>query len=110
MTETEDCEGRTKFYDEYGVLRDVHQNHLSEMAALIAMSLPEKKGEEVNRQSIEWSRQLQREREKVLREAKAVELSDTWLGQYKGYKDHVQKDHRDGSKVTTNKIKGKERK
>ena len=32
MKETEDCEGRTGFYDAYGVLRDVHQNHLTQMA------------------------------------------------------------------------------
>lgn len=31
MTETESCEGRTSFYDEYGVVRDVHQNHLTEV-------------------------------------------------------------------------------
>jgi glucose-6-phosphate 1-dehydrogenase len=35
MQETEDCEGRTWFYENYGALRDVHQNHLSEMLALL---------------------------------------------------------------------------
>ena len=39
MKETEDCAGRTKFYNQYGVIRDVLQNHLTEMAALIAMDL-----------------------------------------------------------------------
>jgi hypothetical protein len=32
MKETDDCKGRTGFYDAYGVLRDVHQNHLTQMA------------------------------------------------------------------------------
>ena len=35
MQETEDCRGRTWFYENYGALRDVHQNHLSEMLALL---------------------------------------------------------------------------
>ena len=40
MTETENCEGRTSFYDAYGVVRDVLQNHLTEIAAAILMELP----------------------------------------------------------------------
>ena len=31
------CSGRTRFYDRYGVIRDVFQNHLTEMIALVAM-------------------------------------------------------------------------
>lgn len=31
MKEKEDCEGRTGFYDTYGVIRDVHQNHLTQV-------------------------------------------------------------------------------
>ena len=41
MKETEHCAGRTGFYNQYGVIRDVLQNHLTEMAALIAMELPD---------------------------------------------------------------------
>lgn len=40
MMEEEDCAGRTGFYDEYGIVRDVLQNHLTEMVALVAMELP----------------------------------------------------------------------
>lgn len=40
MQETEDCQGRTAFYDAYGVVRDVLQNHLTELLALVAMNLP----------------------------------------------------------------------
>ena len=40
MMETEDCAGRTGFYDKYGVIRDVFQNHLSEMLALILSDVP----------------------------------------------------------------------
>ena len=38
MSETEDCEGRTGFYDDVGVLRDVMQNHLTMMAAFLTVS------------------------------------------------------------------------
>ena len=42
MQETEDCRGRTSFYDSYGVIRDILQNHLTELLVLIAMDLPTK--------------------------------------------------------------------
>jgi glucose-6-phosphate 1-dehydrogenase len=32
---TETSSGRTGFYDAYGVFRDVHQNHLTEVLALL---------------------------------------------------------------------------
>ena len=35
---------RTVFYDEVGVIRDVMQNHMTEMLALVAMELPEDSG------------------------------------------------------------------
>ena len=40
MKETVDCAGRTGFYDEYGVVRDVLQNHLTELLALVALPAP----------------------------------------------------------------------
>lgn len=39
MMEKENCAGRTGFYDQYGIVRDVLQNHLTEMATLVAMDL-----------------------------------------------------------------------
>jgi hypothetical protein len=33
MNEKETCEGRTTFYDEYGVIRDVMQNHLTQVGS-----------------------------------------------------------------------------
>ena len=39
INEKLDCSGRTKFYDQYGVIRDVFQNHLTEMITLVAMEL-----------------------------------------------------------------------
>ncbi|EDQ84934.1 uncharacterized protein MONBRDRAFT_29733 [Monosiga brevicollis MX1] len=41
MFETEDCEGRTRFFDEYGIIRDVMQNHLTEvMLAALSFVMP----------------------------------------------------------------------
>eukprot|EP00049_Salpingoeca_infusionum_P026485 m.25922 g.25922 ORF g.25922 m.25922 type:complete len:426 (-) comp8777_c0_seq4:699-1976(-) len=40
-TEKEDCAGRTRFYNEYGVIRDIFQNHLTEILALVAMEIPD---------------------------------------------------------------------
>ena len=40
LKEMADCKGRTQFYDKYGVIRDVIQNHMTELLTLIAMDLP----------------------------------------------------------------------
>ncbi|XP_033105249.1 GDH/6PGL endoplasmic bifunctional protein-like isoform X2 [Anneissia japonica] len=41
MKETLDVKGRFSFYNKYGVVRDVMQNHLTEILALVAMEIPE---------------------------------------------------------------------
>jgi glucose-6-phosphate 1-dehydrogenase len=40
MSETIDVEGRGSFYDEVGAIRDVLQNHLLQVVALLAMEPP----------------------------------------------------------------------
>uniref|UniRef100_A0A8C5MGL7 Hexose-6-phosphate dehydrogenase/glucose 1-dehydrogenase n=1 Tax=Leptobrachium leishanense TaxID=445787 RepID=A0A8C5MGL7_9ANUR len=40
MKETLDVKGRISFYEEYGVIRDVIQNHLTEILTSIAMEVP----------------------------------------------------------------------
>ncbi|XP_077459307.1 GDH/6PGL endoplasmic bifunctional protein [Stigmatopora argus] len=40
LKETLDVQGRIPFYNEYGVIRDVIQNHLTEVLALLTMPLP----------------------------------------------------------------------
>ena len=39
LLETEDCNGRTVFYEETGVIRDVLQNHLTEVPPSFCLSL-----------------------------------------------------------------------
>ncbi|CAM9434664.1 unnamed protein product, partial [Heterosigma akashiwo] len=37
LKESEDCAGRAGYYDRYGAIRDVHQNHLTQILALLTM-------------------------------------------------------------------------
>ena len=65
-------EGRGKYYDKFGAVSDVMQNHMLELLALIAMETPK------------WltGEFVRYERAKVLKDVCAV---DGCLGQYKGY-------------------------
>ena len=65
-------DGRGPFYDKYGALADVVQNHMMQLVALIGMESPEKLTGEYIRD----------ERAKVLQKVKVV---DALLGQYEGY-------------------------
>lgn len=65
--------GRGGYYDNYGALRDVVQNHMLEVLALIGMEAPEKLTGEYIRDA----------RAKTLEKVKFV---DGVLGQYTGYK------------------------
>jgi glucose-6-phosphate 1-dehydrogenase len=81
LSEQNGIEGRGGYYDYYGALRDVVQNHMLELLALIAMEAPEKiSGDYVRAQ-----------RAKVL---DTIEVVDGMLGQYEGYKneEHVRPD------------------
>ena len=71
-------EGRGAYYDKYGALRDVVQNHMLELLAIIAMEPPD----------LLTGNYIRDERVKVLEQ---VEFVDGILGQYEGYKkeEHV---------------------
>jgi len=66
-------EGRGAYYDKYGAVRDVVQNHMLELLALIAMESPQ----------MLTGDYIRDERVKVLQH---VECVDGILGQYDGYK------------------------
>ncbi len=65
-------EGRAGYFDEYGIIRDVMQNHLLQMVALIAMEQP-------IRYDADYIRD---EKVKVLRCIPPVSLSQIVIGQY----------------------------
>jgi glucose-6-phosphate 1-dehydrogenase len=70
-------EGRGRFYDDVGAVRDVIQNHLLQMLSLLAMEPPVSAHADA----------LRDERAKVLRAIAAVDPADVVRGQYAGYRD-----------------------
>ena len=73
-TETIGCEGRAQYYETSGAVRDMLQNHVLQVLALIAMEAPCRMN----------ARELRREKTKVLA---ATRLSPSiLLGQYDGYR------------------------
>ena len=77
MAESFGTAGRAKFYDTAGALRDVVQNHLLQIIALLAMEPP----------SSADSRSLHDEKLKVFRQIRTFDPSRTVRGQYRGYAD-----------------------
>ena len=83
--------GRIDFYDQTGVVRDVMQNHLTELLALVAMEIPTNG---INSHHIEESK-LQ-----LLRSVKPVSKNLLLMGQYVDYleeakleKENISKSH-----------------
>ncbi|WFD32838.1 hypothetical protein MSPP1_003889 [Malassezia sp. CBS 17886] len=76
-------EGRGGYFDEFGIIRDIEQNHLCQMFSLIAMDAPESYTAEAIRD----------QKVNVLRQTKPVSVDEVLLGQYSaahgkpGYKD-----------------------
>lgn len=77
MSETIGVEGRGSFYDGVGAIRDVLQNHLLQVVALLAMEPPAGSGAQF----------LQDEKAKVMAAMRSIEPSDLVRGQYVGYRD-----------------------
>jgi len=76
-------EGRGGYFDEYGIIRDIQQNHLCQVFSLLAMDKP-----------CDFSAEAVRDMKvKLLQETKPIRVEDTLIGQYvaagekPGYKD-----------------------
>lgn len=67
-------EGRGGYFDQYGIIRDVMQNHLLQILALVAMERPERLD----------ATYTAAEKVSVLRSIPAAELEDLVIGQYRG--------------------------
>jgi glucose-6-phosphate 1-dehydrogenase len=76
MAEKLDVAGRGRFYEEAGAIRDVIQNHLMQIVALLTMEPP------VNTQG----EALRDEKVKVLRAVRPVTAGEMVRGQYQGYR------------------------
>ncbi len=77
MAEDFGVEGRGSFYDSVGTLRDVVQNHLLQVLALLAMEPPVSEDPDA----------LRDERVKVLKAIRTLTPDDIVRGQYAGYRD-----------------------
>lgn len=77
MSETIGVEGRGSFYDGVGAIRDVLQNHLLQVVALLAMEPPA--GSD--------SQFLQDEKAKVMAAMRPIDPTQLVRGQYVGYRD-----------------------
>ena len=77
MAESFGVEGRGRFYESVGALRDVVQNHLLQVVALLAMEPPA--GADASA--------LRGERSKLFRQVRSVEPALVVRGQYRGYRE-----------------------
>ncbi|KAL9264384.1 Glucose-6-phosphate 1-dehydrogenase, chloroplastic-like protein [Drosera capensis] len=68
-------EGRGGYFDHYGIIRDIMQNHLIQILALFAMETPVSLDAE----------DIRNEKVKVLRSIRPLQLEDVIVGQYKGH-------------------------
>ena len=86
LKETVGVEARGAFYDSYGALKDVVQNHMLQLLALVAMESPQHlTGESIRDAKVE-----------VL---KKTSITDVLLGQYSGYLS--EKDVKENSRTET---------
>ena len=77
MAESFGVEGRGRFYESVGALRDVFQNHLLQVIALLAMDPPVDNDADA----------LVAERVRLWRQIKAIDPNRVVRGQYRGYTD-----------------------
>jgi len=76
MAEAFGVEGRGEFYESVGAIRDVVQNHMLQVTAILAMEPPNSLSGDAQRD----------EKVKVLRAMQALALRDIVRGQYRGYR------------------------
>jgi glucose-6-phosphate 1-dehydrogenase len=76
MAESFGVNGRGKFYEETGVIRDVIQNHLFQVLSLLAMEAP----------SSTEADAIHSEQAKVLGKVRPLSAADVVLGQYRRYR------------------------
>jgi glucose-6-phosphate 1-dehydrogenase len=77
VAETVDVAHRAGYYDTAGVMRDMFQNHLLQLLALVAMEAPSSFNADA----------VRNEKAKVFESIRPVALNDTVRGQYAGYQE-----------------------
>ncbi|GHJ85298.1 hypothetical protein NliqN6_1700 [Naganishia liquefaciens] len=74
LKETFGCEGRGGYFDEFGIIRDVLQNHSMQLLTFLAMDKPESLEED----------HIRDEKVKVLKAIKPIANDEAVMGQYTG--------------------------
>ncbi|XP_056129728.1 GDH/6PGL endoplasmic bifunctional protein [Lampris incognitus] len=82
LKETLDVKGRIPFYDQYGAIRDVLQNHLTEVMTLLTMRVP---------QNLSGSEVLQNKLQ-IFSSLYPLGRHQAVIGQYQAYNAEVQKE------------------
>jgi len=82
VVETVGLEGRVDYYDGVGALRDMVQNHVLQLLALVAMEPP----------SSFDATAVRDEKVKVLRSLRAISCDESVRGQYQGYDAELKRD------------------
>jgi glucose-6-phosphate 1-dehydrogenase len=80
-------EGRGGYFDQYGIIRDIIQNHLLQVLTLVAMEVPALDTSDNHSQGDDGGTAIRNAKAQVLRCIPSVRLEDTLLGQYEGYAD-----------------------
>ena len=87
MKECIDCKGRTEFYNNYGVVLDVMQNHLTEVFLRLVMKIPSDSGH----------RSFAKSKHEALKLVKSPAVNDIIIGQYASYQEHFTKEMQEKS-------------
>ncbi|KAJ1947125.1 Glucose-6-phosphate 1-dehydrogenase [Linderina pennispora] len=82
-------EGRGGYFDEFGIIRDVMQNHLLQVLSIVAMNQPKTLDAE----------DIRDRKTEVLRRILPIQLEDTLLGQYVGTHDGSKPGYKDDDTV-----------
>ncbi|TMA35266.1 MAG: glucose-6-phosphate dehydrogenase [Deltaproteobacteria bacterium] len=79
MAESFDVQGRGRFYEEAGAIRDVIQNHMLQVVGFLAMEPP----------ATTYHESIRDEQVKVFRTIRPLRPEDLVRGQYRGYRKEV---------------------
>ncbi|KAM7422758.1 hypothetical protein PAMA_010689 [Pampus argenteus] len=83
LKETLDVKGRIPFYDQYGVIRDVLQNHLTEVMTLLTMALP---------LNVSSNEEVLQNKLQIFSSLLPLGKNQAVIGQYQTYKTQVQQE------------------
>ena len=87
-------EGRGGYFDQYGIIRDIFQNHLLQVLALLAMEPP------TMADGPDAGTFIRDAKVKVLRSIKPLTMDDVILGQYEGYADNETVENKESKTAT----------